>query len=1382
MATPTEWLAKFNVNTGAADSAAAQAPQIIGLGNGNFLVAWEEFGTAGVGTQAGFDIIGKIFDAEGNVVRESYLLNTATNTDNERDFSIAATNDGGFMLAYVDEGASAANDTRIVWQRHNDLGDQTSGRILVSNDPVSTVSNPQLVVNTVDNSSFVTWQDTPDTGDSDIFGIRISGSNVVGTQFDVAANGANQTDNATALNTTGNPVTIYAFESTDLEINEYNASGIAIRSGIVIGSEGAQDAQVASLLNGTSVVVWETDGNDIVFVIATPSGTGFSISGTTAVVSGTNDQNQPQIVAMPDGGFTIIWDDDTAGEIAGQRYNADGSANGSQFVIESTGNPLGEIGVTADGRLLMSWQLGGDIFKSIYDPRDGATIEAAEYNNLPGNFLDFSNVITAGIAGSTVNGTAEDETLLGQAGDDTLNGGAGADIISGGAGDDTISGGSGNDTLDGGDGIDLLDYSSLTQDFDVNLATGVTMSGGTVVAETAVNFENIDTGSGDNEIIGNDENNLINAGAGNDIINGGAGNDIINGGAGDDIITDGGAGGLDFEGTDELFGDAGNDTLVINSASGGETINGGTGIDTLDISGDSFDFSDVSAINLGAASWTSFDATFSGFENVTAGSGQHDITGSSGANIILAGDGTDTVSGGFGADTLDGEAGIDILTFEGENREITVDLSGPSASAKSAVIDLTSAATSAGVLAAAEAGNIYFNVHTTGTPSGLIRGQVGVIESDTTDMAGVRTLVFAVVDMSPDNEVPPVMGSDASGAASLTFVDDGMGGITYSARIVAGGFDAADIIGAHLHEAAEGANGSVVENIIGDGATVADEQEVDMIAGFENVTGGTRNDFITGDGAVNILIGNSGNDILRGGDGADTLNGGDDNDTLRGGADADILNGGGGIDLADYADAGMGLVVDLQNTANNAGDALGDSYTEIENVRGSVSNDSLRGDAGDNVVFGLSGDDFIVGRDGNDTLFGNSGDDTLRGGDGADALDGGGGVDVADYSDIATGLVLDLQFIANNTGQAAGDSYTNVENLTATNADDNLRGDAGNNIITARGGDDFMSGRDGDDILIGSAGDDTLRGGNGADRLVGGAGIDIADYRDIAAGLLADLQFAGNNTGGALGDTYVTIENLFGTASDDSLRGNGFDNLIIAGAGDDFVAGRSGVDTLIGNAGNDILRGGTGGDVLNGGNGQDRADYSDATFNVRADLVNSAVNVGAHALGDTYISIEDIRGTNGFNDDLRGDGGDNILEGLAGNDKLTGRAGNDTLAGGAGNDTLTGGAGNDLLIGGGGDDVFIFTAPTQGVDTMLGFTINSDVIHLDDAGFTALSAGALSAANFHVGAAAADANDFLVYDGTTLFYDADGNGAGAQIALTTFNNSAALDENDFLIV
>ena len=66
------------------------------------------------------------------------------------------------------------------------------------------------------------------------------------------------------------------------------------------------------------------------------------------------------------------------------------------------------------------------------------------------------------------------------------------------------------------------------------------------------------------------------------------------------------------------------------------------------------------------------------------------------------------------------------------------------------------------------------------------------------------------------------------------------------------------------------------------------------IAGVENVTGGSGNDTLTGDGSANVLDGGSGNDTLRGGLGADALNGGSGDDTIHYtiGDGADTIDGG----------------------------------------------------------------------------------------------------------------------------------------------------------------------------------------------------------------------------------------------------------------------------------------------------------------------------------------------------------------------------------------------------------------------------------------------------------------------------------------------------------
>ncbi|MDQ1902648.1 M10 family metallopeptidase [Paracoccus sp. WLY502] len=160
---------------------------------------------------------------------------------------------------------------------------------------------------------------------------------------------------------------------------------------------------------------------------------------------------------------------------------------------------------------------------------------------------------------------------------------------------------------------------------------------------------------------------------------------------------------------------------------------------------------------------------------------------------------------------------------------------------------------------------------------------------------------------------------------------------------------------------------------------------------IENAVGGSMNDLIIGNGAANALYGRSGNDRLYGGAG---------HDRLFGGAGADQLDGGAGSDHAFYSQAaattiktGAGLLVDLLLPYLNTGEAMGDTFTSIENLVGSGYSDNLRGDHGGNILQGLAGNDLIYGRSGNDRLYGGAGHDRLFGGAGADQLYGGAGSD-----------------------------------------------------------------------------------------------------------------------------------------------------------------------------------------------------------------------------------------------------------------------------------------------------------------------------------------------------------------------------------------------------
>ena len=395
-------------------------------------------------------------------------------------------------------------------------------------------------------------------------------------------------------------------------------------------------------------------------------------------------------------------------------------------------------------------------------------------------------------------------------------------------------------------------------------------------------------------------------------------------------------------------------------------------------------------------------------------------------------------------------------------------------------------------------------------------------------------------------------------------------------------------------------------------------------------------------------------------------------DRFVSGSAANGFTGGNGIDTVDYSQSSAAVTVNLGTGKGSAGDATGDTYSGIENAVGTKFADVLTGNAAANVLDGGDGDDSLEGGEGDDTLIGGQGDDRLYGGAGADALNGGAGTDTADYRTALAGVVASLA-TGGTGGDAAGDKFGGIENLSGGNFDD---------ILTGNSGDNRIVGRQGSDQLFGGDGDDMLAGGGGYDHQDGGNGIDTMDYSASWGRVVVDLSTGKGSGAEAASDTYASIENVLGSDFDDRLVGDSSANRLTGGEG---------LDTLMGGDGNDILVGGAGADVLNGGTGErDAADYQSASTGVTLNLATGGT--GGEAAGDTFSSIEFVYGSSSA-DVITGDDAIN---------RLVGNAGDDSLDGGKGNDYLLGGLGTDTMTGGAGDDVFVFDG-AFGNDTITDF-------------------------------------------------------------------------------
>ena len=304
-------------------------------------------------------------------------------------------------------------------------------------------------------------------------------------------------------------------------------------------------------------------------------------------------------------------------------------------------------------------------------------------------------------------------------------------------------------------------------------------------------------------------------------------------------------------------------------------------------------------------------------------------------------------------------------------------------------------------------------------------------------------------------------------------------------------------------------------------------------------------------------------------------------------------------------------------------------------------------------------------------------------------------------------------------------------------------------IIGNNGANFLSTGGGAADILQGRSGSDTYRVFHADDRIVEAAGqgndrvITSVDYT-LTAG--ADIELFTTNSGGAT----VSIS-LIGNAYNQTIIGNNGANFLSTGGGlADILRGRGGSDTYrVYNANDQIIEA--------AGQGNDRVITSVSyELTAGADIETMQTNRGS-----STVSLN-----------------------------LTGNEFNQTIIGNQGDNVINGGLENDILRGLGGNDTFVFDTilGSDNVDTITDFNVTNDQIHIDDAIFAGLSGGlgALVAGNFvaNTSGTAIDSTDMIIYDTDSgeLYYDADGNGAGASVQFAQLEAGLSLSALDFEII
>ncbi|MCY1275697.1 Bifunctional hemolysin/adenylate cyclase precursor [compost metagenome] len=970
-------------------------PEITGLTDGGFVIAWSSDGQDGSG---GASCLQR-YDVNGVKVGGEVVINTTT--AGPQDFpTISGLADGGYLAVW--EGAGSGDSYGIFAQRFNVSGAKVGGEVRINTDTLDTQDEPAIAP--LANGGFVvTWQTDLDSVDG----------------------------------------------TADSYVQLFNSVGAKVGAQVRVNTTtvGFQsEPEITALVDGGYLLVWCGNGSgDTTGIFAQRfNASGVKVGGEVRINTTTaNIQEFPRVTLLVDGGYVITWESyDAAGLIANvhsQRFDATGnrltgvtgdaaanvlawSGPGAAIIEGFAGNDQLTGGVANDhldggagndvliGGLGFDRMLGGDgsdiyYVDNLFDIVSETSAAAATGG---------TDSVYSALGAYTLGANVENLRLLA----------AGAANGTGNTLANTLFAGAGNNVLNGGAGVDTASYLHATAAVTVSLAITTAQATGGSGSDTLLAFENL-TGSNFNDTLtGNAGANTLNGGVGADRMTGGDGSDIYYVDNASDIVNETNAVAA-TGGTDTVYSSLGSYTLLSNvenlrllatgtangignllnntifAGAGNNRLNGVFGNDTVSYLYATAAVTVSLVVTTAQATGGSGSDTLGNFDNLTGSRFNDTLTGNVQANTLDGGVGADRMTGSDGADLYYVDNAGDIVS---ETNAVATTGGVDSVFSSLGAYTLGANVENLRLLASGAAngtGNALNNTLFAGAGNNILNGGAGV---DT------ASYLHATAAVTASLSVTTAQATGGSGSDTLLAFEN-LTGSRFN-DILTGNAGANILDGGAGVDRMTGGDGSDVYYVDNVGDIFSETNAVAATGGTDSVYS-FLGAYTLGANVENLRLLAS---VAANGTG-NALN-----NTIFAGAGNNILNGGSGVDTASYLFATAAVTANLAiTTAQATGGSGSDTLLAFENLTGSGFNDTLAGNAGNNV------------------------------------LDGGAGFDTLSYFQATAGVTVSLAVTtAQATGGAGIDTLRNFEGLTGSAFNDTLTGNVGVNFFNGgAGGDRF---------------------------------------------------------------------------------------------------------------------------------------------------------------------------------------------------------------------------------------------------------------------------------------------------------------------------------------